>query len=111
MSQIGVIEDEEEFYEIFLEKWKEYLYKIKSGCHLRQILGHDIENVEDVKANMEQIRIYMRGHNLFDIFYGRFRDRETQLLEKYVEIAPKEDFADILNSINKFIYFESRKLT
>ena len=111
MSQIGVIEDEEEFYEIFLEKWKEYLYKIKSGCHLRQILGHDIENVEDVKANMEQIRIYMRGHNLFDIFYGRFRDRETQLLEKYVELAPKEDFADILNSINKFIYFESRKLT
>ena len=111
MSQIGVIEDEEEFYEIFLEKWKEYLYKIKSGCHLRQILGHDIENVEDVKANMEQIRIYMRGHNLFDIFYGRFRDRETQLLEKYVEIAPKEDFADILNSINRFIYFESRKLT
>ena len=111
MSQIGVIEDEEEFYEIFLEKWKEYLYKIKSGCHLRQILGHDIENIEDVKANMEQIRIYMRGHNLFDIFYGRFRDRETQLLEKYVEIAPKEDFADILNSINKFIYFESRKLT
>lgn len=111
MSQIGVIEDEEEFYEIFLEKWKEYLYKIKSGCHLRQILGHDIETVEDVKDNMEQIRIYMRGHNLFDIFYGRFRDRETQLLEKYVEIAPKEDFADILDSINRFIYFESRKLT
>lgn len=111
MSQIGVIEDEEEFYEIFLEKWKEYLYKIKSGCHLRQILGHDIENVEDVKANMEQIRIYMRGHNLFDIFYGRFRDRETELLEKYVELAPKEDFADILDSINRFIYFESRKLT
>lgn len=111
MSQIGVIEDEEEFYEIFLEKWKEYLYKIKSGCHLRQILGHDIENIEDVKANMEQIRIYMRGHNLFDIFYGRFRDRETELLEKYVELAPKEDFADILDSINRFIYFESRKLT
>lgn len=111
MSQIGVIEGEEEFYEIFLEKWKEYLYKIKSGCHLRQILGHDIENVEDVKANMEQIRIYMRGHNLFDVFYGRFRDRETELLEKYVELAPKEDFADILDSINRFIYFESRKLT
>lgn len=111
MSQIGVIEDEEEFYEIFLEKWKEYLYRIKSGCHLRQILGHDIENVEDVKANMEQIRIYMRGHNLFDVFYGRFRDRETELLEKYVELAPKEDFADILDSINRFIYFESRKLT
>lgn len=111
MSQIGVIEDEEEFYEIFLEKWKEYLYKIKSGCHLREILGHDIENVEDVKANMEQIRIYMRGHNLFDVFYGRFRDRETELLEKYVELAPKEDFADILDSINRFIYFESRKLT
>ena len=58
---------------------------------------------------MEEIKIYMRGHNLFNIFYGRYREQENELLQKYVDIAPKEDFADILDSINQFIYFENRR--
>ncbi len=109
MAQLGVIKSEEAFYSIFLSKWKEYLYRIKSGRKLREVLGHDLETVEDVKAHMEEIRIYMRGHNLFDIFYGRFRAQENELLQKYVELAPREDFKDILDSINQFIFFESRK--
>lgn len=109
MAQLGVIRAEEDFYEIFLDKWKDYLYRIKSGKKLREVIGHDLETVEDVKAHMEEIRIYMRGHNLFDIFYGRFRSQENELLKKYVDIAPKEDFKDILDSINQFIFFESRK--
>lgn len=36
MAQLGVISSEEEFYEIFLEKWKEYLHRIKSGKNLRR---------------------------------------------------------------------------
>ena len=31
MAELGILESEEQFYEIFLEKWKEYLYRIKSG--------------------------------------------------------------------------------
>ena len=58
---------------------------------------------------METIKIFVRGHNLFDIFYGRFKEEETALLTRYVELADRNEFADILNSIDRFIYFESRK--
>ena len=51
----------------------------------------------------------MRGHNLYDIFYGRYRDRETELLKQYLEIAPREDFKDILDTIDSIVYFNSRK--
>lgn len=67
--------------QIFLEKWGEYLHKIKMGQKLLDVMGKDFETVEDVKRHMEEIRIYMRGHNLYDI----------------------------LESIERFIYFESRK--
>lgn len=109
MALLGVIKDEESFYEIFLEKWQEYLHKIKSGKILQEKIGRNLETTEDVKYYMEEIKVYMRGHNLFDIFYGRFRKQETALLEQYIRLAPKEDFADILASIDRFIYFESRK--
>lgn len=109
MAKLGVIPNEEAFYEIFLEKWKEYLYRIKSGKHLQEVIGCNLETVDDVKQYMEPIKIYMRGHNLYDIFYGRFKERESELLQQYINLAPKEDFADILEAINRFIYFESRK--
>lgn len=109
MAQLGIIESEEAFYEIFLEKWKDYLHKIRSGQHLMEVIGGDLETIEDVKLHMEEIRCYLRGHNLFDIFYGRYRAQETELLQKYIELAPREDFADILDAIDRFVYFESRK--
>ena len=111
MAQIGVIRSEEEFYKILLKKWKEYLYRIRSGRHLTEVIGKNLKTVEDVKEHMEEIKIYLRGHNLFDIFYGRFRKREEELLAKYVELAPREEFADILDAIDGFIYFENRKKT
>ena len=51
----------------------------------------------------------MRGHNLYDIFYGRFKENETEILREYLRIAPKEDFKDILDAIDQFVYFDSRK--
>ena len=88
---------------------KEYLYRIRSGKHLRAVLGKDLETVEDVKEHMEEIKIYLRGHNLFDIFYGRYKSREQEILRQYVELAPREEFQDILEAIDRFIYFENRK--
>ena len=111
MAQIGIIKSEEEFYEIFLEKWKEYLYRLRSGEKLKNIIGYDIMSIEDVKSHMEEIRIHMRGHNLYDIYYGRYRENEQEILSRYIDAAPREDFADILDSIDRFIYFESRKKT
>lgn len=109
MAKLEILESEEQFYEIFLEKWKEYLYRIKSGKALLKVMGKDFETTEDVKAHMEEIKIHMRGHNLYDIYYGRYKEQETELLTKYIEIAPREDFEDILTSIERFIYFESRR--
>ena len=109
MAQIGIIESEEQFYEIFIEKWREYLYRLRSGRKLAEIIGHGLTSVDDVKQHMEEIRIHMRGHNLYDIYYGRYRENEQEILSRYIDAAPREDFADILDSIDRFIYFESRK--
>lgn len=110
MTQLGVLPSEEAFYEIFLEKWQEYLHRLTSGRHLLEVLGHDLTTVEEVKEHLEEIKIYLRGHNLFDLFYGRYKDSETQLLEHYLELAPRDDFQDILDALENFSYFESRRI-
>lgn len=109
MAQLGIVKSEEAFWEMLFAKWKQYLHRIVSGQHLQEVLGRDIKSIEDLKANFETFKIYMRGHNLYDIFYGRFREQETELLKKYLEIAPREDFADILDAIDSFEFFESRR--
>ena len=109
MAEIGIIGSEEQFYRIFLEKWREYLWRLRSGRRLVEVIGHDLENEQDVEQHMEDIRIHMRGHNLYDIFYGRYKENEQEILGRYIDAAPREDFADILDSIDRFIYFESRK--
>ena len=109
MAQVGVLEKEEDFYHIFLKAWKKSLRNISSGQHLREVLGRDLNSIEDVKRNIETIKIYLRGHDLFDLFYGRFQKREREILNKYVELAPREEFKDILEAIDRFIYFENRK--
>lgn len=109
MVKLGILPNTESFYEILFEKWKEYLYRIRSGRHLTEIIGRDFESVEDMKAHMEEIKIYLRGHNLFDIFYGAYRENEQELLARYIDLAPREEFADILDFINHFIYFENRR--
>ena len=109
MAKLGIVESEDAFWETLFAKWKQYLYRIVSGQHLIEVLGKDIESIQDLKEHFEEFKIYMRGHNLFDIFYGPFRERENELLRKYLELAPREDFEDILNAIDTFVYFDSRK--
>ena len=109
MVKVGVVKSVEDFYRILLKKWKEYLCKLSSGRKLVDVIGQDLKTIEDLKTYREEILIYIRGHNLFDIFYGRFKKRESEILRKYIEIAPREEFADILDSIDHFIYFRNHK--
>lgn len=110
MAKIGVVASEEEFYQILFEKYKEYLYRIKSFIKMREKTGIQIETVEDIRENLETILIHGRGHNLFDIFYGRYKgEKETEILKRYVELADRDTFRDILDAIDSFIYFDSRK--
>ena len=98
MAKLGVVPSPEAFYDIFYEKWHEYLHRLSSGEKLVAAIGHDLTSPEDVRQHMEDIRIHMRGHNLYDTFYGRYKDSETELLTRYIEIAPKDDFKDILDA-------------
>lgn len=109
MAKIGVIEKPDDFYRIFLEKWREYLCRLRSGIALTRVVGHDFADEADVKAHLDDIRVYLRGHNLFDIFYGPFKHQEDEILTKYVDNAPREEFADILDAIDRFIYFQNRR--
>lgn len=109
MVKIGVIKSEDQFYDILYKKYKEYLYKLPSMKRLIRTKNVRINSKEDVKKNIEMIKIYVRGHNLYDIFYGKYRSEEEEILRKYVDAAPKEVFADILNAIDRFVYFENRK--
>ena len=98
MEKLGIIKSEEE-----------YLHRMKSGKKLLEILGKDLLTIQDIKSHMEEIKIYMRGHNLYDIFYGKYKGNEEEILKRYIDLAPREDFKDILDSIERFIYFESKK--
>ena len=58
--------------------------------------GIKIQSRQDIVDNIENIRIYVRGHNLYDIFYGRYKKQENEILTKYIEAAPRGILADIL---------------
>lgn len=109
MAKLGIVESEEDFYHILWEKWTEYLSRLRSGRKFVNALGRTPESEEDLKNNMELFKIHMRGHNLYDIFYGRYKKKEKQTLKQYIELAPREEFSDILDSIDNFLYFDSRK--
>lgn len=110
MTSIGVVKSVDEFYNILFKKYKDYLYKLGSMKRLSRSFGLRIKTKEDLKKNMELIKTYVRGHNLFDIFYGKYHgDAETEILKKYIDAAPPEAFDDILKAIDSFVYFENRR--
>ena len=110
MKKIGVIRSEEDFYNILYKKYKDYLFKLNSFKKLLRTKNFRIKNKQDIKDHIEDIKIYVRGHNLFDIFYGRYHGTaEQEILKKYIDVAPRETFQDIFDAIDSFVYFENRK--
>lgn len=111
MAKIGVIKNEEDFYNILYDRYKQYLYRIKSVVSMNEKLGIKINSKEDLKKHIETVKIYVRGHNLFNIFYRKYRgkEKENNILKAYINESKREDFKDILFAIDKFIYFENRK--
>lgn len=111
MARIGVIKNEEEFYNILYTKYKDYLYKLSSTKRMIRDMGVKINSKKELKDNMEKVKIYIRGHNLFDIFYGRYKgDALLEKLKEYIDIAPRDCFKDILDAIDSFVYFNSKKI-
>lgn len=73
MVKLNLLKTEEEFYEILFDKWQEYLHRLQSGRHLTEILGRTLTSSEDIRQHMEQIKIYLRGHNLLIFFTAPIR--------------------------------------
>lgn len=111
MMALEVIETEESFYEILYDRYVQYLHKLKSTRRFIAKTGIHIGSVEDVKKYIEEIKIHIRGHNLFDIFYHKYYRKSDQheIIKRYIDIAPREEFEDILGRIDRFIFFENRK--
>lgn len=110
MASIGVVKNEDEFYNILFKKYKDYLYKLPSVKRLLRTYNIRINSKEDIKRNLERIKICVRGHNLYDIFYGKYHgSAEQEILKKYIDAAPPEIFDDILKAIDRFVYFENRR--
>lgn len=110
MAQIGVVKSEEQFYDILWAKFQEYLYRLNSVRWMQSHLHFKIQSRQDLIEHIEDIRIYVRGHNLYDIYYGRYKKRENEILTRYIEAAPRSVFADILDKIDSFVFFDSRKV-
>lgn len=110
MAKIGVIKNEEDFYNILYKKYKDYLFKLNSFKRMQRIKNIRIRSKQDIRDNIESIKIYVRGHNLFDIFYGKYHGTDQhEMLKRYIDVAPKETFQDIFDAIDSFVYFENRK--
>ena len=110
MTRIGVVSGEEEFYNTLYTRYCQYLHKLSSFQNLQRQTGIKLRSVNDLREHLEEVLIYGRGHNLYDIFYGRYKgQRETDILRKYIDEAPREVFRDILEAIDQFVYFHSRK--
>lgn len=110
MTKVGIVKSEEQFYDILYAKYKEYLYKLTSVKNMLEREHISIRSKDDIKKNIELIRIYVRGHNLYDIFYGRYKGKqEKAILRKYIEVAPRDTFKDILDAIDSFVYFNSKQ--
>lgn len=101
MTKIGVVKSVDQFYDILYAKYKEYLYRLVSTKKMLEKLNITIETRQDIIDNMENIRKYVRGHNLYDIFYGRYKgEKENAILRAYIDAAPRENFDDIFDAID-----------
>ena len=110
MTKIGVVKSVDQFYDILYAKYKEYLYRLVSTKKMLEKLNITIETRQDIIDNMENIRKYVRGHNLYDIFYGRYKgEKENAILKAYIDAAPRENFDDIFTAIDNFVYFNNRR--
>lgn len=110
MAKIGVLEDPADFFEILYDKYKEYLNRLSSVKKMLEKTNIQIESKQDLERNFELIKTYVRGHNLFDIFYGKYKGEAlNHILTEYVKLAPRNVFEDILAAIDNFIFFDSKR--
>ncbi len=111
MTEIGIVKSRRHFFNILYKKYREYLYRLSSVRLMEQKTGIKIRAKQDLENNLETIKIYVRGHNLYDIFYGRYKgEQENEILIRYIQKAPRKVFEDILDTIDKFVFFESKKI-
>ena len=63
----------------------------------------------DTMYDVDDIWMRPDGYTLILLPDGKYKEEETELLKKYIDLAPREDFRDILEAMERFPYFESHK--
>mgnify|MGYP006922387417 CR=1 FL=1 len=72
---------------------------------MEQKTGIKIRSKQDLENNLETIKIYVRGHNLYDIFYGRYKgEQENEILIRYIQKAPRKVDRFLLNIHAVYLY-------
>ena len=67
------------------------------------------EPVENIVVRLV-LATYADNDNLYDIFYGRYKgEKENAILRAYIDAAPRENFDDIFDAIDNFVYFNNRR--
>ncbi|PGW64693.1 hypothetical protein COE26_27795 [Bacillus cereus] len=107
LCQLRIIKNEEQFYnkiqEFLTQKREEvieYLYA-KNSPERALLLESTLYREAPIMAKIDDIKHFVRGHDLFGIFGGLKRR-----INEYVEYSSENDFEEILNHLDKIPYFK-----
>ena len=62
------------------------------------------ESIECERRKLDEIILSGNAEEIY-----RQNIKVDQLIEQYIDLAPREDFQDILDAIDRFTFFDSRK--
>lgn len=74
MVKIGILDTEDSFYDILFDKMAGISLPFEERPAFYRGNGRGHSEPSGIRENMEAFKIYMRGHNLYDIFYGRYKN-------------------------------------
>lgn len=111
LEKIRVIKNEEDF----CNKISDFLNREKSKIveYIRNNNSEDADRVARLESliyrdcsildKIEDIKKYVRGHNLLGVF-GKIN------IQKYLENADEDDFAEILDNLDNLTYFKENRI-
>lgn len=110
LKKISIIKDDESYYSK-IEKYiksnrefiEEYLRKKNSEERSNDLIKK-IYSESSLENRIDDIKRYVRGHNLF----GQFSGLKSKI-NKYIEESKEENFTEIINHLDKVPYFKNNK--
>ena len=117
MSALDVSAFDEEQHSLFTAYTKDGQFLTQEECEKMFLLNGISDStvsaiskvVQDkLSANSKQ-HIQSKLQEIDSRNLSFFKEEEERILRKYIDIALRENFADIFEAIDRFVYFENRK--